>query len=103
MATVCLCSRAEPQYPHNPTRVTGPLLSAGGNVARFTAEEGRLGSDLCKLAAGRDSWDIPTLETRVEITQMSGQRPLSGWGLGRGHRHVSQMIEAGSRPIGVRV
>lgn len=48
-----------------------------------------------KLAAGLESWDIPTLETRVEITQTSGTRTseskpcpcprssLRRWGLGR--------------------
>ena len=63
--------------PHNPTKVTWQVLSATGDVAWSTTEEHPpytwwpdLVFDLCKLAVGLDTWDIPTLETQGYITQM---------------------------------
>ena len=59
--------------PHNPTKVTWQVLSATGDVAWSTTEEHppytwwpSIVFDLCKLAAGLDSWDIPTLEKEGE-------------------------------------
>ena len=57
--------------PHNTTKVTWQVLSATGGVAWSTTVEHLLYTwgpdlvfDLCKLAAGLDSWDIPTLEVQ---------------------------------------
>ena len=70
---VYLPSSTDPQYPHNPTKVTWQVLSATGDVAWSTTEEHLpyiwwpdLVFDLCKLVVGLDSWDIPTLETQGE-------------------------------------
>ena len=73
MAMVYLPSSAEAQYPHNPTKVTWPVLSATGDVACSSTEEHLpytwwldLVFDLCKLEAGLDSCNIPTLEMQGE-------------------------------------
>ena len=84
MAMVYLPSGAELQHPHNPTKVTWQVLSATGDVAWSTTEEHLpytwcldLVINLCKLAAGIDSWDIPHPRNTVGgITQMWGTRDL---------------------------
>ena len=80
MAMVYLPSSAEAQYPHNPTKVTWQVLSATGDVACSTTEEHLpytwwldLVFNLCKLAGGLDSWDIPTLETQGKGVHRCGK------------------------------
>jgi hypothetical protein len=73
MAMVYLPSSTDPQYPHNPTKVTWQVLSVTGDVVCSSTEEHPpytwcldLVFDLCKLTKGLDSWDISSLETQGE-------------------------------------